>query len=248
MRILLVTTLIFLFCVLCLAAPIDKWNQANEAYDKGDYERATQLYSGLIEDGVNSAELHYNLGNAYFKSGKIGMAIGHYRKAIRLNPSLTQSEENLRYARQHTVDKVELQSRGFIVDLWNAVIDFRSPDFYLVVSTILFWIIVIMLSIVILADSLRTRLKYLLIIAGAVFIVISTMAGIAIRRDMANNPGVVITQSVEMLEGPGQEFGKLYICHDGLEFNIRDVRNGYYLVELANGLRGWILETAVMEI
>ncbi len=61
---------------------------------------AIAAYTGLIEsDGLHSAALHYNLGNAYFLSGDLGRAVASYRRAQRLDASLPGVSRNLEAAR-----------------------------------------------------------------------------------------------------------------------------------------------------
>ncbi len=227
---------------------LDLWNEANNAYDKGYYEQAIQSYLSLIDRGAVSAELFYNIGNAFYKTGKIGAAIGYYRMALKVNPSLIVCEENLRFVRNQVVDKVELQPRGILHDVWFAIVGFQRADFYLVMSAISFWFLIAVLSLIILSSRYRRQLIYLLIISGSLLIMTSIVAGSAIRLEQRQRPGVIVVPSVELREGPGKEFDKLFTCHDGLEFNILSSRQGYYLVELANGLKGWVPADALMEI
>lgn len=49
-----------------------------QAYRKGDFERAAQLY-----DGIDTADAHYNRGNALAKAGQYPQAIAAYDKALR---------------------------------------------------------------------------------------------------------------------------------------------------------------------
>ncbi len=243
---------VFVFTLVAMphtsATQLDLWNEANSAYDSGDYDRAIKSYLSLVERGVVSGELFYNLGNAYYKAGKIGAAIGYYRKALIVKPSLKVCEENLRLVRNQVVDKVELQPRGILGDIWFEIIGFMSPDFYLMACAVLFWFSAAVISLLILSAGHRRRLIYLLIIIGSLLILTSLVAGSAIKQELRQRPGVIVTPSIELIEGPGEDFGKLLTCHDGLELNILSSRQGYYLVELANGLKGWVPMDAVMEI
>src|ERR1051325_9538876 len=51
---------------------------ANEAYAKGNFVKAAEGYEQLIAQDYESAELYYNLGNAYYKLDNIGKAILNY--------------------------------------------------------------------------------------------------------------------------------------------------------------------------
>ena len=62
--------------------------EAEVAYTKEDYGKAIELYEGLLKTHGESAEIYYNLGNAYYKENKIaghpelraGFAVGSGRR------------------------------------------------------------------------------------------------------------------------------------------------------------------------
>ena len=58
----------------------------DSAYMKGDYLTAIQVYEDLLQQG-ESAEVYYNLGNSYYKSGDIAHAILNYERALLLQPN-----------------------------------------------------------------------------------------------------------------------------------------------------------------
>ncbi|MBV8415519.1 MAG: tetratricopeptide repeat protein [Verrucomicrobia bacterium] len=74
------------------------WEAANEAYQQGKYEEAKVDYIQLVEKREYSADLFYNLGNAWFKLGDPGRAILNYERALVLNPRLEEASSNLRTA------------------------------------------------------------------------------------------------------------------------------------------------------
>ena len=60
--------------------------EAEVAYTKEDYGKAIELYEGLLKTHGESAEIYYNLGNAYYKENKIAPAILNYERALLLDP------------------------------------------------------------------------------------------------------------------------------------------------------------------
>lgn len=74
------------------------WEAANEAYQNGKYEEAKVNYIQLAGMREYSADLFYNLGNAWFKLGDQGRAILNYERALVLNPSLEEARANLQTA------------------------------------------------------------------------------------------------------------------------------------------------------
>lgn len=81
--------------------------EAEVAYTKEDYGKAIELYEGLLKTHGESAEIYYNLGNAYYKENKIAPAILNYERALLLDPGDGDIRFNLQLARQKSVDKIE---------------------------------------------------------------------------------------------------------------------------------------------
>jgi Flp pilus assembly protein TadD len=77
-------------------------NDAGQAYDRGDFEKAISLYEALIQLQPQSMEARTNLGVALAHVGRYDEAIAQYREAlkyarqnpkVRLNLALAQYKE-----------------------------------------------------------------------------------------------------------------------------------------------------------
>ena len=66
-----------------------------KAYNENDFERAIDEWRTCVDEGIVNADLYYNLGNAYYRSGKLGFAIFYYKSALRLHPSDDDIQHNL---------------------------------------------------------------------------------------------------------------------------------------------------------
>jgi tetratricopeptide (TPR) repeat protein len=71
------------------AAQISK--ASRNALQSGDYARAIQGFAKLIQMAPTVAELHANLGVAYYWAGQPRDAVASCRKALELNPRLTSA-------------------------------------------------------------------------------------------------------------------------------------------------------------
>jgi len=67
-----------------LAQPNPDFTKANEEYAQGQFTEAISGYEGLVRAGQWSANLFYDLGNAYFRTGEFGRAILNYERALAL--------------------------------------------------------------------------------------------------------------------------------------------------------------------
>jgi len=76
--------------------PIDRQlsRQAKACLEQGDYRRAIELLTRLIEAHPTSAHYYNNRGYAYFQDGEVEQAIADYSQAIQLNPQLDQAYNN----------------------------------------------------------------------------------------------------------------------------------------------------------
>lgn len=101
--------------------------QADSAYNKEDYRGAISLYKQAIDSDGVSADIYYNLGNAYFRNGQPGMAVVSYERALKLEPSHTDARHNLAFVRSRIQDLPEDDS-SFLVNLHHGIRDFASAN------------------------------------------------------------------------------------------------------------------------
>lgn len=80
---------------------------ANKAYAKEKYNDAIQLYTKVLDKGLESYELYYNLGNCYFRISNFPMAILNYERGKKLNPADEDLDFNLKIANTKIVDKID---------------------------------------------------------------------------------------------------------------------------------------------
>lgn len=99
--------LIFLVTSFGFSQTGDAFEKANSAYADDQFEEAIELYNSILEEGLVSSDLYFNLGNAYFKHKDLANAIWHYEKALQYNPADTEIKENLEIANTQTIDKVK---------------------------------------------------------------------------------------------------------------------------------------------
>ena len=101
--------------------PAESWVGANLAYEEARYGEAIERYRQLIAEGFDSGQLHYNLGNAFLRSGDLGRAIASYRRAQRRRPRDEDLRANLAFARKSAKDAIQ------------------PPEPSRVLSTLFFW-------------------------------------------------------------------------------------------------------------
>jgi tetratricopeptide (TPR) repeat protein len=224
------------------------WKQAGEHYDAGQYMQAIEDYHKLLERGFSNPQVYYNLGTAYFTAGELGHAIWSFRRALRIDPGFDQANANLEYARAFNADQVSIEKRGFILDIWDFISGLLSTNGYLAMLALAWWVGSALAIYMLVRPGSPSWLYYLLIVPLVIIIFSSTSAARRHNEDSLTKWGVISKESVDIREGPGAEFNRLEVGHEGLEFRILSDRENSYLIELGNGLVGWVDKEAVLEI
>ena len=100
-----VASIALLLMLLPMAANAATKAEADSAYVNSNYQEAIKVYESLLNQG-ESAELYYNLGNAYYRTENITRAVLNYERALLLSPGDGDIRFNLQIARSKTIDKI----------------------------------------------------------------------------------------------------------------------------------------------
>ena len=120
----LLTIIVLLLSLLGNAQNEALFNRATDAYNDGDYPKAIEYYTGILENGQHSAELYFNLGNAYYKLNQIAPSIYNYEKALLLSPNDPEIKNNLAYAQNMTLDAIETMPETVLSKIYKNITKF----------------------------------------------------------------------------------------------------------------------------
>ena len=97
------------------------FNKANKLFQSNEFQKAITEYENLSQENLKSAELFYNLGNAYYRNEQIGLAILNYNKALKLDDGFEDARFNLAIAKLKTIDKFEEVPKFFLDDINDSI-------------------------------------------------------------------------------------------------------------------------------
>ena len=95
----------------------------------------------IIEQGSESAELYFNIGNCYYRTNDWANAIWFFEKSLQLKKK-KETQKNLELTRLNTIDKIEPLPNLFYKRWWIILIDIFSTKNWQIISIIYIWIIV----------------------------------------------------------------------------------------------------------
>jgi tetratricopeptide (TPR) repeat protein len=149
-------TIMFAALSLAVSAQTDKI-AADSAYVKGDYKAAIEIYESLAANNGESADVYYNLGNAYYKSENIAKAVLNYERALLLNPDDEDIRFNLELARSKTVDKVAPEYKFFLMDWLESIINLLSIAAWSILAVVSFVVTLLTLLLFLFGKSVSTK-------------------------------------------------------------------------------------------
>jgi Tetratricopeptide repeat/Bacterial SH3 domain len=224
------------------------FDAANRAYKEGRYEQAITLYEALVATNVLHEDLFYNLGNAYFRAGRLGQAMYQYERALRIDPGHDDARYNLEIARQVVAERVVDRLKGAENDPWWV----RLATFFSVSQlTIGFLVFDLLLFTGLIAlRFLATGFARSALIATVAFVGLGMVGSLVLLRVQVHvheqvHQGIVVADQVVMREGADQRSAERGKLHPGVRVRLRGREPGWWRIRLANGMEGWVPETAI---
>jgi tetratricopeptide (TPR) repeat protein len=210
------------------------FTKANQEYAQGHFKEAISGYEALVSAGQWSANLFYDLGNAYFRTGEFGRAILNYERALALEQHHPEATANLQIARDEA-RALELPQS------WpERYLQFGSVNQYCIAAAIAFWLAAFAIAMLIFARrrsaTLIVALTFCLLIgAGA------TYAVVALERGSNGSALAIITgKDVQARLATADTANSVLALPPGSEVKILSTRGDWIYAELPNTLRGWI--------
>lgn len=241
-----------LICASVSAAPSALNAQADSAYNKEDYGLAVSLYNeSIAQDGASSG-IYYNLGNAYYRDGKLGKAIVCYERSLAFDPSNEDARTNLEFVKTKIQDIPEDDS-SFLSNLHKSISSAMSPDGWAWLTLALFIILLGTIAVYIFSSDVTMR-KIGFFGGGIVavaFIYTIIIAWQTAGAPSRHNEAVVIVPTTNLSSAPRSTRGKtekVVPIHEGTKIEILDSLSTpddpdvgkWYDIKINNSSRAWL--------
>ncbi|MGB3591109.1 MAG: tetratricopeptide repeat protein [Nonlabens sp.] len=216
--------------------------KANKAYTTENYDLAIAVYKQILESGQHSAELYFNLGNAFYKKNEIGESIYYLEKARQLNPDDPEIKNNLAFANRAKIDSIEALPENAIGSNVDDLIRNLSIDEWAYLSIVIV-LITLLLAIfyIYAATSGKKRLFFILMVVGILFSALTIMAAFY-ARDQINSQQFAIVMIDEIVgrEAPKQNSNSVFTIHEGTKIEVIELFEDWAQISLANGSKAWL--------
>jgi len=227
-----------------MAETVDQAYQTSlKHYYDGRYKEAVEGLSRLLAIPMDSEDLHYNLGCAFFRLGRLGPAIYHFEKTLAREPSAEDARFNLDTSRALVASRVKDELKGAAQEgWWPRLLNVFSAGTWAVIFLVLWW----------LTFGILLALRYINpgpvragLIAGNSFIAALTLiCGLMIlgklHRDHRVTQGIVLPAQMAVHEGPAASTKTTFKLHAGFKVRLQSRADGWVRIRLPNGLEGWV--------
>lgn len=226
------------------------WQAANAAYNAGEYAQAVESYNRILEQGLGSAALYYNLANTYFKQEALGKALLYYNRALRLSPSDEDIRHNLEYAEQSTKDSIEKIPEFFLTTWLRTIRGTMSCTAWSILSLVMLAAMLSCGLMYLLSQHLSMRKTgfYLMVVAAVMFIGSTLFAWSERNMLVKRNEAIIMNSAVSIKSSPDKSATELFVLHEGTKITIGAVVDGWAEVRIADGRKGWIEQERIERI
>ncbi|MDR0305804.1 MAG: BatD family protein [Chitinispirillales bacterium] len=225
------------------------FEKANEFYAAGSYDSAQTYYSKIVDAGISSSVVFYNLGNTFHRLRKPGLSRLYYEKAALLSPKDADIQANIRFIKTIIVDRSEERAES----------DFLTAVFYnihtllpLQSQLVLLFLLTLILALFGAGILFKSGLNRLWFAYGATLCTILILAtgisaGYKIYALESRQYAIILSPS---LDAKNQPMGTqtLFTAHEGTKLQIRKNDGEWCLVSLPNGASGWVLGSSLGKI
>ncbi len=246
------TVRILFFWVVALGFSQDEetFLRANSLYNQEKYQDAIDTYKSILDAGQESVSLYYNLGNAHYKLSNIGPSIYYYEKALELAPNDEDITNNLAFARNATIDKIDVIPEGFIARTIKKFTRMYTYDGWAWISVVCMVLFVILF---ILYYTMNASSKKRLFFVGSWLIFLLGIFAVCFAfkqyNEVKNNQfAIIFAQETTIKSEPNLRSEEIFELHEGTKVQVTETVNDWKKIKLADGKIGWVPAADLKEL
>ena len=213
--------------------------KANEYFREEKYEQAKEQYKQILDLGVESGNLYYNLGNTYFKSGSLGEALSSYEKAKKLIPQDSDLKANINFLESLRENPVLEIRPVWIISLLEYFGNYFSMDRLTFLLVYLYWLLLIIGSVAVLLPPYRAGLKNYIIFASVFLLLISSVWAVKFYDIHTNSYAFVIDEVIEAKFAPTEEATTYFKVYEGTRVTVIREEGQWARIKTPDGKVGW---------
>lgn len=230
------------------------WNAGIEAYNAKEYAAAVEAFEAVVANDYASADVYYNLANAYFKKGQhastsrpfaegeLGRAVLNYERALKLDPTMDDARYNLDIAKDFTND-TEAVPDSFIKRVWGSMAGVMTTNGWATLSLIMFGVAIILALIFLLHGSVTMRKVafFVGIVVLLVFVLSTALSLTQLNAAEQNDRAVIVAMDTTPVHASPDSSSKVIRePSQGVTVEVERTQGEWSEVRFADGEKGWV--------
>jgi tetratricopeptide (TPR) repeat protein len=215
---------------------------ANQLYAASKFSESIAAYEDILKTGVESEALFFNLGNAYYKTGQLPLAILNFERALLIDPNDKDIIYNLELANSQIADRINSVGEFFLTTWVKRFISMADSDLWAWSGLLLFAVALVALGFFLYANT--TLVKRMGFFAGIIFILLSittlSFSYSQKSRQVNRSEGIVFAPTLNVKSSPDTSGTDLFVIHEGTKVRILDKLGSWLKVVIKDGSEGWI--------
>ena len=219
------------------------WQNANAAYEQGDWAGATDIYTKIADQGYESAQLYYNMGNAYYRQQEPAKAVLYYERALKLDPANEDAIYNLNHVNSLLQDKIEPVPEFFLKEWMRSVSGLMSSNAWAVTTLVLLAVTLALMLVFRMAASLAwRRVGFFTGLVTLLLMIAALSFSLWQKNDYNSHDGAVIMSTVTSVKSSptAENSTDLFILHEGTKVKVLKKTGAWTNISLADGRQGWV--------
>ena len=209
-----------------------------DAYRNNQHDLAIQEFETILNNNWDSPELYYNLGNAFYRRGNTSGAVWAYESCLKLTPTHSDAEYNLRLANLNVKDRVDLPDPPIYLKWYMGIKERYAPSMWINITLFILLILSLLTAVSRILSSVW--LNYIQSMFITLFFCSLFFTFHSIWTENSVNQGVIYYPVVEIRSEPNKFSARLFEVHEGLKVLVNQTSENWVEIELLDGKAGWI--------
>ena len=224
--------------------------EANKLFQQKEYNKAIEKYLDIKKQNVESAELYFNLANAYYRTNKVAPSIYYYEKALQLDPNNTKIKNNLNIAKQMTLDNIEALPKSLgqrILENTIQKLSYNSWAYIAIAFSFLFAILFLLYHFS--SETSKKRFLFVSSITSAILLLLSVAFAFNMYDlSKKNNFAIIFVQETSVKNAPTLSAEDIFNLHEGTKVQVLKSIDNWKQIKIADGQSGWIIDKELKEL
>ena len=219
---------------------LQTFRDAQSAFDSEDYRQSATLYEKLLDQGVRSGTVYYNLGNAWAKADEPVRAVAAYYLAKRYTPGDPHLNANLRTVLASNGGTPPPPESSLVGSLffWQDWIGYDTK----------IWLSLTLAALTFLGNVLYGLKRITIALAFFVAIALSSVGYDWYRFEGVER--VIVTTNVVPRKGNSEQYEPAFVSSIpfGTPAVVLDERSGWYSLRFPSGQDGWLPQSQTFRL